>query len=261
VVAPMHRDLGTYLARGMAPERIFGNLLGRVTGPSGGRDANLHGLGDLSLGIIGFISHLPQALPVALGVAMSFRHRREHRVAVTFVGDGGTTAGTFHEVLNMAALWAAPLVIVVENNQYAYSTPLSQQMKSPDIAARAAGYSMPGVRIHGNDVEAVYSHVAEAVARARDGGGPSLIEAGTMRMLGHAIHDGAEYVPPDLLAAWEAQDPVALQYRRLIEERVVGPAALETIDAAARERIERAVVAAEAAPFPDPESLTEGVYR
>lgn len=261
VVAPMHRDLGTYLVRGMAPERIFGNLLGRVTGPSGGRDANLHGLGDLSLGIIGFISHLPQSLTVALGAAMSFRYRVEPRVALTFVGDGGTTSGTFHEVLNMAALWDAPLVVVVENNQYAYSTPLSEQMRSADIASRAAGYGIPGVRVDGNDVEVVHATVAAAVSRARDGGGPTLVEARTMRMLGHAIHDGAEYVPAELLAEWERRDPVRVQADRLREEGVLGPAEIAAIDSSAADRIERAVEAAEAAALPDPDTLTDGVYR
>ena len=123
VVAPMHRDLGCYLLRGLTPRRIFANLLGRATGVTAGRDANLHGLGDLSLSIIGFISHLPHSLPVALGVAMSFVYRHEPRVALTFTGDGASSTGLFHETLNMAAVWNAPFVLIVENNQYAYSTP------------------------------------------------------------------------------------------------------------------------------------------
>ena len=127
VIAPMHRDVGAYLVRGMTPDRVFGNLLGRETGPSRGRDSNLHGMGDLSLGIIGYVSHLPQQLPLALGVAMAFQYREEPRVALTVVGDGGTCSGTYHESLNMAALYQAPLVLIIENNQYAYSTPLHQQ--------------------------------------------------------------------------------------------------------------------------------------
>ena len=118
VVAPMHRDLGTYLIRRMSPERILGNMLGRAIGASKGRDANLHGVGDLDLGIIGFVSHLPQALPTTLGVAMAFKYRDERRAAMTFIGDGGTTSGAFHETLNMAGLWRAPFVLVVENNQF-----------------------------------------------------------------------------------------------------------------------------------------------
>lgn len=260
VATPMHRDLGTYLVRGMTPQRIFGNLLGRITGPTGGRDANLHGMGDLSLGIIGFISHIPQALPTALGAAMAFRHRGERRVAVTFVGDGGTTAGPFHETLNMASVWRAPLVVIVENNQYAYSTPLSQQMKRPDIVSRAAGYGMPGIRIDGNDVETVHQRVAEAIDAARAGEGPSMIEAVTMRMLGHAIHDGAEYVPAELLAEWEGRDPIDMQRRRLIDDEVATAATLDAVDTANRRRIALAVESAEAADFPDPDTLMDGVY-
>ena len=196
VVAPMHRDLGTFLLRGITPRRMFANLLGRETGPTGGRDVNLHGVGDLGLGIFSFISHLPQSLPVGLGAAMSFRYRDEPRVAVAFTGDGASNAGLFHETLNMASLYNAPLVVMVENNQYAYSTPTHDTMKVTDIAQRAAGYGIPGLAVDGNDVEAVYAAAAEAIERARAGGGPTLIEAKTMRMLGHAIHDGAEYVPP-----------------------------------------------------------------
>lgn len=260
VVAPMHRDLGTYLVRGMEPERIFGNLLGRATGTSRGRDANLHGMGDLSLGVIGFISHIPQALPTTLGVAMAFRYHAEPRVALTFVGDGSTSAGAFHETLNMASLWNAPFVLIVENNQYAYSTPLSQQTGHPDFAGRAAAYAIPGVKIDGNDVMAVFAAVSEAVERARDGGGPTLIEAETMRMLGHAIHDGAEYVPAELLSHWEERDPVETQRRRLLEDGIATEAQLADIDAKAKERIKRAVEAAEEAPFPDPSDLEDGVY-
>ncbi len=259
VIAPMHRDLGAYLVRGMTPERIFCNLLGRATGVTGGRDANLHGLGDLSLGIIGFVSHLPMSLPVALGAAMAFKQRQEPRVALTFVGDGGTSSGGFHETLNMASVYQAPFVLIVENNQYAYSTPLEQQMRVPDIAGRAASYGMPGTTVDGNDVEQVVAATARAVARARSGGGPSLIEAKTMRMLGHAIHDGAEYVPDELLAEWEAKDPISRYGARLIELGV-DPLRLAKIDSDAYTRIETAVKAALEAPLPDPETVLEGVY-
>ena len=119
VVTPMHRDIGAYLLRGLTPRDVFGNLLGRQTGPSRGRDANLHGMSRLDLGIIGYISHLPHSLPVALGVAMSFLYRKEPRVAMTFTGDGGSNTGLYHESLNMAGLYNAPLVVIVENNQYA----------------------------------------------------------------------------------------------------------------------------------------------
>jgi TPP-dependent pyruvate/acetoin dehydrogenase alpha subunit len=260
VAAPMHRDLGCYLVRGLTPRRIFANLLGRETGVTRGRDANLHGLGDLSLNLIGFVSHLPQSLGVALGVAMSFRYRNEPRVALTFTGDGASSAGLFHEVLNMAAVYNAPLVVIVENNQYAYSTPLHQQMKVPDIALRAQGYGIPGLIVDGNDVEAMYHVTKEAVERARQGGGPTLIEAKTMRMLGHAIHDGAEYVPRELLAAWEAKDPIRRYEARLLAEGIADQEELDEIGRRCVVEIEDAITFAEASPWPDPATVTEGVY-
>lgn len=260
VVAPMHRDLGTYLLRGMSPRRIFGNLLGRANGVSGGRDANLHGMGDMDLSIVGFISHLPHSLGVALGVAMSFTYRGEARAALTFTGDGGASAGLFHETLNMAAVFNAPLVVIVENNQYAYSTPLTQQMKVPDIAARAAGYGMPGVQVDGNDVEAVYAVVAQALERARQGDGPTLIEAVTMRMLGHAIHDGFEYVPRELLAEWELRDPVRLYREKLLAAGVVDTVELDEIVQRCEVEVADAIEFAESSPLPDPAGVEVGVY-
>jgi TPP-dependent pyruvate/acetoin dehydrogenase alpha subunit len=260
VVAPMHRDLGCYLLRGMAPERIFGNLLGRANGVTAGRDANLHGMGDLDLGIAGFISHLPHSLPVALGMAMNFTYRGEPRVALTFTGDGASSAGLFHETLNMAAVFNAPLVLVVENNQYAYSTPLQQQMKVTDIACRAEAYGMPGVAVDGNQVEAVYAVVGEAVERARSGDGPTLIEAKTMRMLGHAIHDGFEYVPGDLLAYWEERDPLRLYAEALLQQGVATEEELGAIRTRCEVEIAAAVEFAEASPLPEASSVTDGVY-
>lgn len=260
VVAPMHRDLGCYLVRGLTPRRIFGNALGRATGVSQGRDANLHGMGDLDLNLIGFISHLPHSLPVALGVAMSFVYRNEPRVALTFTGDGASSAGLFHETLNLAAVQNAPLVVIVENNQYAYSTPLAQQMKIPELAHRAASYGIPGVAVDGNDVEAVYTVVAEAVARARSGGGPTLVEARTMRMLGHAIHDGAEYVPPELLADWEARDPVRTYEARLLAQGVVDQVELDEIRRRCEVEVTDAIEFAESSPLPEPATVEAGVY-
>jgi pyruvate dehydrogenase E1 component alpha subunit len=260
VVAPMHRDLGCYLLRGMAPARIFGNLLGRAMGVSAGRDANLHGMGDLNLGIVGFISHLPHSLPVALGMAMNFTYREEPRVALTFTGDGASSAGLFHETLNMAAVFHAPLVIVVENNQYAYSTPLPQQMKVADIACRADAYGIPGVAVDGNQVEAVFAVVSEAIERARAGGGPTLIEAKTMRMQGHAIHDGFEYVPRELLAEWEARDPLRLYGEKLLREGTATEEELAAIRAQCEQEIAEALAVAEASPLPRGDEVATRVY-
>jgi len=260
VVAPMHRDLGCYLLRGMTPERIMGNQLGRAMGVSQGRDANLHGMGDLSLGIIGFISHLPQSLPVALGAAMSFTYRGQPQVAMAFVGDGGTTTGLFHETLNLAAVHRAPFVVIVENNQYAYSTPLAQQMASDLIADKASAHGIRAEVIEGNDVDAVFYAAQDAVDRARDGGGPSLIEAKTMRMLGHAIHDGAEYVPTELLAMWEARDPITLLEGKMLAADLVDGEYLARTQQRCRALVDDAIATAEAADWPDPDTVTDGVY-
>jgi pyruvate dehydrogenase E1 component alpha subunit len=260
VVAPMHRDLGCYLVRGMSPERIVANQLGKEPGVTRGRDANLHGMGDLSLNIIGFVSHLPQSLPVALGAAMAFQYRDEPRVALTFAGDGSSNTGLFHETLNLAAVQKAPFVLVVENNQYAYSTPLHEQMAIDDIVVRARAHGVPGEIVDGNDVAAVYSAVATAVARARDGDGPSLVEAKTMRMLGHAIHDGAEYVPPELLEEWQERDPVTMWESALVEQGVLSQATLERLHSECRDDVEAAIEYAEKAPLPDPAGVATGVY-
>ncbi|MGQ0733858.1 MAG: thiamine pyrophosphate-dependent dehydrogenase E1 component subunit alpha [Acidobacteriota bacterium] len=259
VVSPMHRDLGAFLLRGLTPRDIFSNLLGRVTGPTRGRDANLHGISSLERGIIGFISHLPHSLPVALGVAMSFRYRGEPRVAMTFTGDGATNAWLYHETLNMAALYGAPLVVVVENNQYAYSTSRTQASKVESIARHAAGYGLHTATIDGNDVEAVHAAARAAVDRARTGDGPSLIEAHTLRMLGHAVHDGAEYVPRELLAEWKARDPVQT-YRRQLGAAGVPGAQLDDVDRRCTAEVEDAVEFAAASPWPDPGSVADGVY-
>ena len=260
IIAPMHRDIGAYFLRGLTPRRVFGNLLGKVTGVSGGRDANIHGMGDLSLNIVGYISHIPMSMPITLGVAMSLKLRNEAKVAMTYVGDGGSNAGLWHETLNMAALYKVPYVLIVENNQYAYSTHVSDQMPIEDIADRASGYNMPGTIVDGNDVEAVYAATCEAVDRARQGGGPSLIEAKTMRMLGHAIHDGAEYVPRELLAKWEKKDPIARYQGKLLAEGVADMEELDEIRQRAAVEIEDAIEFAESSPYPDPESVEEGIY-
>ncbi len=260
VVAPMHRDHGCYMLRGLTPRRSMGNWLGRATGVSRGRDANMHGVGDLNFNLIGFISHLPQSLPVALGAAVSFLYRNEPRVAMTYIGDGSTSEGLFHETLNLAAVLHAPYILIVENNQYAYSTPLPQQMKVEHIADRAAAYGIPGVIVDGNDVEAVYAVTKEYIERARAGGGPALIEAKTMRMMGHAIHDGAEYVPRDLLAEWEKRDPVVTYETRLMADGVADEVEIDEIKQRCTVEITDAIQYAESSPFPDPATVTEGVY-
>ncbi len=260
VVAPMHRDLGCYLLRGMTPERLLANQLGRATSVTRGRDGNLHGCGDLDLNIIGFISHLPHSLPVTVGAAMSFTYRNEPRVAMTFVGDGSSNTGLFHESLNLAAVHNAPFVLIVENNQYAYSTPLSQQMVIDDIAVRGRAHGVRAEIVDGNDLEAVYEVTYDAVERARSGGGPTMIECKTMRMLGHAIHDGAGYVPPDLLADWAKRDPIDRFEATLLAGGLATQEELDQVADRCRREVAAAVEYAEGSEWPDPATILDGVY-
>ncbi|MBX0326531.1 thiamine pyrophosphate-dependent dehydrogenase E1 component subunit alpha [Oscillochloris sp. ZM17-4] len=260
VAAPMHRDLGFYLARGITPRRVLAQFMGRATGVSRGRDANMHGMGDLSFGIVGFISHLPASLPVAAGMAHAFALRGEPRVAMAFYGDGSSSQGLAHETLNWASVFRLPVVFICENNQYAYSTPLSRQMNIADIADRAAGYGMPGVVVDGNDLAAVYRAAHEAVKYARAGGGPTLIECKTMRMRGHAIHDNMAYVPRDLLAEWERRDPIMLLETHMRGMGLLDDAGLAALLAQIEAELDEAQAFAEASPYPDGASVRDGVY-
>ncbi len=260
IIAPMHRDLGSYLVRGMSPRRIIAQHLGRVAGPSRGRDTNLHGLGDLNLGIIGFVSMLPNSLPVTVGAGLSFWLREEARVAMTFFGDGSTSTGKWHEALNFAGVFKLPLVLVCENNQYAFSTPLSRQFAIQDIADRAAGYGFPGIVVEGNDVLAVYDAAREAVARARQGDGPTLIECKTMRMRGHAHHDDARYVPTELLQEWEKKDPI-LHFEQILQDYdLLTPQVHRHLEERIMVELEDAQTFAEQSPLPSPDDLERGVY-
>lgn len=260
VITPMHRDIGAYFVRGMTPARLMSQYMGRATGPSGGRDANLHGCGDLALGIVGFVSHIPQSTPVAVGMAHAFKLKREPRVALNFFGDGGSSEGLIHEAFNWATVYQVPVVFLVENNQYAYSTPTKNQMRLPEIVARAAGYGMPGMVIDGNDFFQVYETVQQAVEHARGGGGPALIECKTMRMRGHAIHDNMSYVPKELIAEWEQRDPLLLFETRLREMNLFDDAKQNELRARIEREIDAAQAFAENAPLPDPARLTEGIF-
>lgn len=260
VAAPMHRDLGTYLVRGITPRRILAQYLGRATGVSRGRDANMHGMGDLSFGIIGFISHLPASTGVVVGVAHAMKLKGEPRVAMAFFGDGSASQGLAHEAINWASVFDLPIVLICENNQYAYSTPLSRQMRIDRVADRAAGYGIPGVTIDGNDFPTVYATVREAVERARAGGGPTLVECTTMRMRGHAIHDNMAYVPKPLLEEWQRRDPIARIEALLREQGLLDDASLAELLARIEAELDAAQRFAEESAYPAADEVTYGVY-
>ena len=209
----LHRDLAAHLIRGVEPARIFAQYMGREGGITGGRDGNVH-FGDRTKGCVGMVSMLPDMMLVATGMAMAFKLRGEQRVAITWFGDGSTSRGDFHEAMNWAGVQKLPVIFVLENNQYAYSTPLDQQF-AVDPVERAAAYGFPGVTVDGNDPEAMFEATRLARERALAGEGPTLIEAVTMRMHGHAAHDDMKYVPAEKVEEWRRKDPIDRQVRRL----------------------------------------------
>lgn len=255
-LAPLHRDLGAHLWRGMDPAQVMASFMGRSTSPTGGRDGTLH-YGRLDLNIYNPPSHIPDNYPVATGAAFAARYRGRDSVALAYCGDGSTGAGDFHEALNMAAVLELPCVFVVENNQFAYSTPLRLTSRSTDFACKAAAYGMPGERVDGTDVIAVLEATERAVALAREGGGPSLVEAVTMRMHGHAEHDSAGYVPPEMIGEWGARDPVDLFARRLQDLGVTDAEGIAQITAEARQLALDARTTAMAAPMAQPDDDEE----
>ncbi len=259
VIAPYFRDMGAYLARGITVKRIMAQYMGKKTGVTGGKEGNVH-VGDISLGVLGYPSHLADNYPVAVGVALSFKIRGETRVAAACTGDGGTSRGDFHEAMNMASVWKVPVVFVCNNNQYAYSTPLNLQMAIENIAERALAYSIPAETVDGNDVIEVFLAVKRACERARAGNGPSFIECKTMRMHGHSEHDAAKYVPRELLEDWKKKDPVIKMENYLLSNNVASQKDLSEIDAGITKEISEAEEFAEKSPLPEGEDALKGVY-
>ena len=258
-LAPIHRDLGAHLWRGMDPAQVMASFMGKATSPTGGRDGTLH-YGRLDLNIYNLPSHIPDNYPVALGFAFAFQYREQDGVSLAYCGDGSTSEGNFHESLNIAAAMKLPAIFVVENNQYAYSTPVRLQSAVKEYAVKAQAYGMPGVTVDGTDVLAVYDATSEAVARARAGEGPSLIEGVTMRMHGHAEHDPADYVPREMLEEWQKRDPVALFENVLLEHGIIDEETASKTREAARQKAIEARKKALADPLPDPATVEEGVY-
>jgi len=258
-LAPIHRDLGAHLWRGMDPAQIMASFMGKATSPTGGRDGTLH-YGRLDLNIYNLPSHIPDNYPVALGFAFAFQYREQDGVSLAYCGDGSTSEGNFHESLNIAAAMKLPAIFVVENNQYAYSTPVRLQSAVKEYSVKAQAYGMPGVTVDGTDVLAVYDATSEAVARARAGEGPSLIEGVTMRMHGHAEHDPADYVPRELLEEWQKRDPVALFENVLLEHGIIDEETASKTREAARQKAIEARKKALADPLPDPATVEQGVY-
>lgn len=259
VIGPMIRNSGAILAKGLEPGRFLANYMAKATSPTRGRDGNTH-LGDLSKGIIAPVSMLGVLIPVCAGAGLAFKLRKERRVALTWIGDGGSSVGDFHEGINFAAVLKLPLVLILENNLYAYSTPVEQQAKVRDFADKAVGYGIPGRIVDGNDVLEVYAATREAVDRARRGDGPTLIEAKTMRMKGHAEHDDFRYVPADLLEEWKRKDPIDRFTGKLRERKVLTGEREDEITRRVAGTLDEAVRFAEESPLPEPAEAAQDVY-
>jgi len=251
----LHRDLAAHLVRGVTPARILGQYMGRAGGVTGGRDGNVH-FGDWQLGCVGMVSMLPDMMLVATGMAMAFKLRGERRCALTWFGDGSTSRGDFHEAMNWAAVQRLPVIFILENNQYAYSTPLDQQF-AVDPVERAAAYGFPGEKVDGNDAEAMFEATRRARERALAGEGPTLLEAVTMRMHGHAAHDDMKYVPKEQVEEWRKKDPIDRQETRLRDAGVDTAALRAEVKAAIDEGTEQAL----AMPMPDPGTATDRLFH
>jgi pyruvate dehydrogenase E1 component alpha subunit len=260
VLFPSHRDMAVFFVRGVSARRVLAQYLGRVGGLTRGRDGNMH-MGDMSVNVVSIISALAATVPVATGAALAMRYKGTPGVAFSYFGDGATSRGDWHEGVNFASVQKLPVVFICNNNQYAYSTPLSLQMACANVADRGPSYNMPAEIVDGNDVLAVYEATRRAAAHARGGQGPYLLECKTFRMTGHSAHDAADYVPKGLFEEWSKLDPILRLEKRMIEEHWAPQEEIGEIRASVTREVDDAVAWAEQSPYPDAATLLEDVYE
>ncbi len=259
VVTPTHRDFAAHVIRGTPLATIFCNWLGRADAPTRGRDGGPH-LGDIRRGIIAPISPVGAWCPVACGAALALQRAGRGNIALTFFGEGTSARGDVHEAMNLAAVRKLPVVFVCNNNGYAYSTLPEKEYAAKSLAVRGPAYGMPGESVDGNDVLEVFAAAEKAMARARAGKGPSLIECRTFRMTGHSAHDAAEYVPEGLRKAWAKKDPIDRFEKLLLRETILTKPQIEDMGRRIQKEIDDAVALAEASPFAPGMSAVEGAY-
>ena len=261
LLAPMIRNIGSLLVRGVTPRDLFLQYLARYDAPTHGKDGTLH-FGNVDrLALIGPISVVGTLVPVMAGAALGARQRGENRVSLTYIGDGATSTGNFHEGLNFAAALKLPLILVVENNGYAYSTPVDRQFAVESIAERGAAYGVAAESVDGTDVLAVYAATRRAMERGRRGEGATLLECRAFRMRGHAQHDDMRYVPKELFEAWGARDPIDRYEAFLVEGGMATAGSLQAAAEAIAPQLDRAAQEAIDSPYPAPEEALKGVYR
>jgi TPP-dependent pyruvate/acetoin dehydrogenase alpha subunit len=261
IASPLHRNMGVHVTRGVPLAAIFCQYMGREGGATRGRDSNLR-TNDFSpgRGLLAGVSHLPAMIPVITGMALAFQLRKEPRVAIGWCGDGAAARGDMHESMNLAGVRQLPIVYIIDNNQYAYSTPNRLSFASDHLADRGPAYGFEGIVVDGTDALTVYREAHRAIEKARGGGGPTVLELITLRMEGHAVHDDAAYVPRELVEEFRAKDPVERFHAWLQINADLTDDEHDAIDAEVREAIEAGVAAAEASPPPDPGTVLEGVY-
>ena len=260
ILFPTHRDMAAYLIRGIPAGRILAQYMGRADGVTRGRDANMH-MGDLKLNLVAIISALAATVPVAAGAALALKYLGRKNVAMCWFGEGSTSLGHWHEGLNLASVQKLPVVWICNNNQYAYSTPMAAQMACANVADRGPAYNIPAEIVDGNDVLAVQEATRRALEHVRAGNGPYLLECKTFRMAGHSAHDAAHYVPPSLFDEWSKLDPITRLEARMTAEGWAERDEIDALHAAVRKEVDEAVAFAEASPYPDPATLTDGVYE
>jgi TPP-dependent pyruvate/acetoin dehydrogenase alpha subunit len=259
ILSPLIRNLGAMLVRGAEPTEVIKQYMAKGDSPTKGKELNIH-FGGIERGFVGQISHLGDMAPVMAGVTLAAKMRGEDRVGLVFVGDGATSTGAFHEGINFAAVQRCPLVVIVENNGYAYSTPVSKQTAAKSFVDKAVGYGIPGEQADGNDVLAVYDVTKRAVDRARRGEGVTLIELITYRRKGHAEHDNQSYVPEGEIDRWAAENDPIDRFVKVLRAEKVKASELTAIDDRIKAEIDAATDVADASPMPEPVEALRGVY-
>jgi TPP-dependent pyruvate/acetoin dehydrogenase alpha subunit len=251
------RNMGAVLVRGHTPREIMTQYLARATSPTRGKDNSQHFGDPERTGCIGYTSMLGDMVPVLAGCALGAKLKGERRVAITYLGDGGSSTGDFYEGLVFASALRLPLIVILENNQFAYSTPVARQTRLADLSEKAGAFGIAGYTGDGNDVLEVYRMTRRCADDARAGGGPQLLELKTLRMRGHAPHDAAEYVPPELFEEWKKKDPIDRCEKALSlsgEEK-------REVDEKVKAAVDDAVDFAERSPFPDGAEALQGVFE
>ena len=259
-IASTHRGHGHCIAKGVDPKLMVAELFGKATGCNKGKGGSMH-IADMSKGMLGTNGVVAASVPLAVGAALTSRVNGTDNVAVAFFGDGGANQGVLHESMNLASVWKLPVIFVCENNQYAESTPVEYATAIPNVADRGAGYNMPGVVVDGMDVFAVYDAAGEAVARARAGQGPSLLECKTYRFYGH--HGGDDrysYRTLEEEKLWRDRDPLVLFRNRVIADETFNKEELDGIDSSVEQQIQDGIKFADDSPFPSPDELYTDVY-